>query len=233
MGDTSNISYVVAFTGGLLIFLSPCILPLIPTYISYLTGISFKDLEGEITPEERKRIRLQTVIHSLLFIVGFSIIFIILGTTVTYLGKMLLGFQVVLKKVSAVLIILFGLMITGVLKIGFLQKEKNIKYRKKNINYFGSLLVGAAFGFAWTPCVGPILGSILVYASSTASVKLGIKLLSVFSLGLAIPFFLSALLFNSFLLYFNKIKKYIRWVSIVGGLILVTFGVLILTGGIR
>ena len=233
MESTSSVSYLVAFVAGFLIFLSPCILPLIPTYISYLTGISFHDLSGEVTREEKKKIRKLTIIHSLMFIIGFSIVFISLGTTVTFMGKALFKFQVILKNIGAVLIILFGLMITGAIKVGFLSKEKRISYKKKNVNYIGSFLVGATFALAWTPCVGPILGSILVYASSTASLKMGIQLLGVFSLGLAVPFFLSALLVNSFLLYFGKIKKYIKWVNIVGGTVLILFGVLILTGGIR
>jgi len=132
-----------------------------------------------------------------------------------------------------VLIIFFGLMISGVLKVGFLEKEKRLQFRKSGITYLGSFLVGATFAIAWTPCVGPILGSILVYASSTASIQLGTRLLTVFSLGLAIPFMLSAILINSLLLYVNKIKNYLKWVNLIGGAILVGFGILILTGGIR
>ncbi|MFH1790552.1 MAG: cytochrome c biogenesis protein CcdA [Candidatus Omnitrophota bacterium] len=233
MNDASNISYAVAFAAGMMVFLSPCILPLIPTYLSYLTGMSFKELEGEITPEKKRRIRARTVAHSLMFIIGFSVVFILLGTTVSFLGRLLLDYQRILKTVSAVLIIGFGLMITGALNIGFLQKEKQVQYRKKGTSYIGSLLVGAAFAFAWTPCVGPILGSILVYASSTASVARGITLLSVFSAGLAVPFFLTGFLINSFLLHFNKIKKIMRVINVLGGIILIVFGVLILTGGVR
>ena len=137
-----------------------------------------------------------------------------------------------MKKISAIFIIFFGLLIAGAFKIGFLEKEKKITYRKKGISYLGSLLVGATFAFAWTPCVGPILGSILVYASSTASVKTGFGLLGVFSLGLAVPFFITSLLINSFLLYFKKIKDYIKWINLVAGIILIVFGIIVFIGGI-
>lgn len=234
MEESSNISYAVSFIAGLLMFLSPCIFPLIPTYISYLTGVSFKELsEGSAFPEEKRKVRILSIVHSLMFIIGFSIVFVLLGATATALGNILYEFQGILRKIGAVLIIIFGLFIMGVIRIGFLQKERRISYRKEGINYIGSVLVGATFALAWTPCVGPILGSILVYASSTADLYLGIRLLGVFSLGMAIPFFLTALLMSSFLLYFAKIKKYIRWVNMAGGIILVVFGILILSGGIR
>ncbi|MDD5438695.1 MAG: cytochrome c biogenesis protein CcdA [Candidatus Omnitrophica bacterium] len=233
METSSTVSYAIAFISGLLVFMSPCILPLIPTYISYLTGVAFKELTGEITPEIRRRIRLVTVVHSLLFIIGFSVIFVLLGTTVSYAGKMLLHYQVLLKKISAAIIILFGLMITGVFRIAFLEKEHRVEYRKSGVTYLGSFIVGATFAFAWTPCVGLVLGSILAYASSTASVALGVRLLVVFSLGLAIPFFAAALLINSFLLYVKKIRRYIGIINKIGGIILIGFGVLILTGGVR
>jgi len=233
MENTSTVSYAVAFMSGLLVFLSPCILPLIPTYISYLTGVSFKELTGDVTPELRKSVRIATIVHSLMFIIGFTLVFVLLGTTISYAGKLLLHHQLILKRISAVIIILFGLMITGVFRIGFLEKERKIEYRKKGASYLGSFVVGATFAFAWTPCVGFVLGSILAYASSTASVALGVKLLVTFSIGLAIPFFLSALLVNTFLSYLKKVKQYIGVVNIIGGIILVIFGVLILMGGIR
>ncbi len=228
-----NISYAVSFIAGFLLFFSPCILPLIPSYISYLTGISFKELSGELNVAGGKQIRTFTVIHSLLFILGFSIIFVMLGMTVTFMGRFLLEYQLILKKAGAILIIFFGFVIAGVFKIGILQREKKIAYRKKGISYLGSLLVGVTFALAWTPCVGPVLGSILIYASSTANIRLGFRLLSIFSLGLAIPFFVSSLLVNSFLLYFKKIKNYMKWVNIIAGIILVIFGIIILCGNVH
>lgn len=225
-----NISYVVSFIAGFLLFFSPCILPLIPSYISYLTGISFKELSGDLNVAEQKQIRTVTIIHSLLFILGFSVIFVTLGMTVTFMGRLLLEYQPILKKAGAVLIIFFGFIIAGAFRIGILQREKKIAYRKKGISYLGSFLVGVTFAFAWTPCVGPILGSILIYASSTANIRLGFRLLSIFSLGLATPFFVSSLLVNSFLLYFKRIKNYMKWVNIIAGIILIIFGITILCG---
>jgi len=212
-------------------FFSPCILPIVPSYLSYLTGISFRELSGESASREKKKIRTLTVAHSLLFIMGFSIIFILLGLTVTALGKILFDYQVILKKAGAVLIIFFGLVISGVLKIRILQRDKRITYKKSGVSFIGSLLVGATFALAWTPCAGPVLGSILVYASSTANLMLGFRLLACFSLGLGIPFFLVSLLMNSFLLHFKKIKAYLEKVNILAGGILIIFGLIILIGG--
>lgn len=231
MQEGVDISYAVSFLAGMLLFFSPCILPLIPSYISYLTGISFSELSGDLTVDRKKEIRIITILHSLLFILGFSVVFILLGMTVTLLGAFLLEYQSILKRVGAIFIIFFGFLITGVIKIGFLGKEKKITYRKKGISYIGSFLVGSTFALAWTPCVGPILGSVLVYASSTASLRLGFSLLSIFSLGLAIPFLISSMLVNSFLLYFKKIKDYLKWVNLLAGIILIIFGITILIGG--
>jgi len=228
--EASGVSYLLSFAAGTLLFFSPCLLPLIPSYISYLTGISFGEFQGEPTKERKKEIKRLTIIHSLFFILGFSFVFVSLGMTVTVIGRIFFEYQAILKKVGAALIILFGLSISGLLKIGILLKEKRIAYRKKGISYIGTFLMGSTFAFAWTPCVGPLLGSVLVYASSTASAALGFRLLSVFSLGLAVPFFISSLMVNSFLLYFKKIKDYIKWVNLIAGVILVLFGVLILMG---
>jgi len=225
-----NVSFIMAFTAGIFTFLSPCLLPLIPAYISYLTGVSFQEISQEPTKERKRQIKLVTAQHALSFIIGFTIIFVILGTGVTFLGKLFLQHQPILKRIGGAFIIFFGLAIIGVIKIPFLQKEKKFSYRKGKVSIFGSMLVGATFAAAWTPCVGPILGSILVYASSTASIKTGIKLLIVFSLGLGVPFFLSALLINSFLVYVKKMEKYIRWITIAAGTIFIIFGILLLTG---
>ena len=226
-----NVSFIVAFTAGVLTFLSPCVLPLIPSYISYLTGVSFRDFSGELEKERRKRIRLLTILHSLGFILGFSIVFVLLGASITYLGRLLLAYQPLLRKAGGVLIIFLGLVIMGVIKIPILQREKKFSYKKERVSIFGSVLVGATFAAAWTPCVGPILGSVLIYASSTASVKTGIKLLTAFSLGLGLPFFISALIINSLLAYVKKIEKYIRWVGVTAGIVLIIFGISLLRGG--
>ncbi len=226
-----NVSFIMAFIAGVVTFLSPCVLPLIPAYISYLTGVSFHELSGEITKTERRKIKLLTITHSLGFILGFSVVFVLLGASVTFLGGLFLQHQLLLKKIGGALIILFALVIMGVIKLPILAKEKKLAYKKEGVSILGSILVGATFAAAWTPCIGPILGSILIYASSTASLKTGIKLLIAFSLGLGFTFFLAALIINSFLAYIKKIEKYLKWITIAAGVILIIFGILLLTGG--
>ena len=225
-----NVSFIMAFIAGVVTFLSPCVLPLIPAYISYLTGVSFRELSGEITKLERRKIKLLTITHSLGFILGFSIVFVLLGASVTLLGGLFFQHQVLIKRIGGALIIVFALVIMGVIKVPILAKEKKLSYKKEGVSVLGSILVGATFAAAWTPCIGPILGSILIYASSTASIKTGIKLLIAFSLGLGFTFFLSALIINSFLAYMKKIEKYLRWVTVAAGVILIIFGIFLLTG---
>ena len=232
MAEGTNISYLVAFVSGILIFFSPCLLPLIPSYIFYITGTSISVISDKNSMEKRKKFRAKVIIHSIAFIIGFSVVFVLLGAGATFLGGLLVRYQPVLKKFAAVLIILFGLIIMGVFRIPFLEKERRITYKAKGISALNSFIIGATFAFAWTPCVGPILGSILAYASSTASMKLGVKLLSVFSLGIAVPFFISALIVNYFLAFIRKLEKFIRWINIIGGVILITFGVFVLAGRI-
>lgn len=220
----------MAFIAGVVTFLSPCLLPLIPAYISYLTGISFHELSGDVTKAQRRKIRLLTIIHSLAFILGFSAVFVLLGASITFLGGLLLQHQLLLKKIGGVLIIFFALIIMGVIKLPILGKEKRLTYKKEGVSILGSILVGATFAAAWTPCIGPILGSVLIYASSTASVKTGIKLLIAYSLGLGLIFFLSALVINSFLAYIKKIERYLKAITVVAGVILIIFGILLLAG---
>ena len=220
----------MAVMAGVFAFFSPCILPLIPSYVSYLTGVSFRELSESALDERKKKIKKLTMLHSLSFIFGFSVIFVMLGAGVSLLGKFLYEYQPLMKKIGGILIIFFGLAIAGVIKNPILQKEKKFSYKKNGISILGSCAVGAIFAAAWTPCVGPILGSILVYASSGASIKKGIMLLIGFSLGLGIPFFLSALAINSFLAYLKKIEKYLRVISVAAGIVLIVFGILLLTG---
>jgi len=226
-----NISFVMAFAAGFIAFLSPCVLPLVPAYISYLSGISFREMSEKLTKEQKRKIRFLTVLHSLSFVTGFSVVFVLLGLSITYLGQFLLEYQPVIRRLSGVLIIFFALVITDIIKIPFLQKEKKFSYKKHGISIFGSLLVGATFAMAWTPCVGPILSSILVYASSTASIKKGAMLLTSFSIGLGLPFLLSALVISSFLVYLKKMEKYIRFVRILFAIVLLVFGIMLIKGG--
>ncbi len=223
---SENISYIVAFGAGILTFLSPCLLPLIPSFIAYITGVSFGDLKDAA---KRSEVRKKTVIHSLLFIAGFSIIFILLGLTATFIGKALFGYQKVIRIAGGALIVLFGLYLTGLLKLDFLVKERRFNISAKGATYIGSFLIGVTFAAAWTPCAGPILGSILVLAGTKANVVEGAKLLTVYSLGIALPFFLTGLAINSFLGYFERFKKIIGAINVVGGVFLVIVGILVMT----
>lgn len=221
-----NLSYTVAFTAGFLTYLSPCLLPLIPSFIAYITGMSFGDLKDS---EKRGEVRKKAIIHSLLFILGFSLIFILLGLTATLIGKLLFQYQKAIRIVGGILIIIFGLYLTGLLKLDFLAKERKFKFSTKGASYIGSFLIGVTFAAAWTPCAGPILGSILVLAGTKANVVLGAKLLSIYSLGIALPFFITALVINSFLAYFKKFKRLISVINIIAGIFLIIVGVLVAT----
>lgn len=226
MSGNENISYIVAFGAGLLTFLSPCLLPLIPSFIAYITGVSFADMTDRA---KTGAVRKKCAIHALLFIAGFSIIFVILGLTATVIGKVLFSYQTLIRILGGILIIIFGLYLAGLLKMDFLTKERKITFHTGGVSYLGSFLVGVAFAAAWTPCAGPILGSILVLAGTKASAAQGAALLSVYSLGIAVPFFLTAIAVNSFLGYFNKFKKIIGAINVVGGIFLIIVGILVAT----
>ena len=185
---------IIAFGAGLISFLSPCVLPLIPGYVSYITGSSLQELTTS------KNINL---IPILFFTLGFSIVFIFFGAAATFIGKFLLTNSNELRIIAGIIIIIFSFQILGIFKIQFLNYEKRF-YTKKNVGFFGPILVGLAFGFGWTPCIGPILGSILALASTEESINRGILLLFSYSLGLALPFILSGYLIQKFLVFFQK-----------------------------
>lgn len=224
MGPSQEISLIGAFVAGILSFLSPCVLPLVPSFLTYLTGLTFADLQDEHpTDLVRKRI----ILHSLLFITGFSIVFILLGASATFVGGFLREHMAVMRKVGAVLIMLFGLHVCGLLPITLLLGEKRINIRHKPAGYLGSVFVGITFAAGWTPCIGPILASILMVAAAEKTVYRGISLLLAYSLGLGIPFFFSALATHRFLVLFNRFKKYIRLFEITTGIFLLLVGGLI------
>jgi cytochrome c-type biogenesis protein len=225
-----EISVLIAFSAGLLSFVSPCVLPLVPSYLTYITGVSFKDLTDE---EGRRKLRWVTVFHSILFIIGFSIIFILMGASASYLGQILAQHQYWIMKAGGVLIIILGIHFTGIINIPFLQMERRFEMKKKPLGYLGSFLVGVVFAAGWTPCIGPILSTILIYASTAKSYSTGILLLTVYSMGLGVPFFLSSLAFNSFLSAFERIKRYMRVVTMVSGFFLIAVGILFLTNTFR
>lgn len=225
-----DISFTLAFFAGLLSFLSPCVLPLIPSYVSFITGISFKDLT---VGTDRKKIRSVTLTNSLAFIFGFSSVFIALGVTSSAIGQFLFAYMDSIRIIGGVLVIIFGFFIAGFLKLDFLMSEKKIHLSGKPAGYLGTFVVGMAFAAGWTPCIGPMLGSILVYAGSTGSAFYGFQLLAVYSLGMAIPFLISAFSINLFLSYSPKITKHMRLIMIISGLLLIIFGILLLTDQIR
>tara|TARA_Y100000992_G_scaffold300449_1_gene269129 strand:- start:1182 stop:1889 length:708 start_codon:yes stop_codon:yes gene_type:complete len=217
------IELVIALGAGLISFLSPCVLPLIPGYISYISGNSLNELI------ERKNINLFPII---LFTVGFSVVFIILGAASTFLGQVLLQNSYELRVAAGLIIILLSLHIIGIINIKFLNFEKRVE-TKTNSNFYSPILIGMAFAFGWTPCIGPILGSILVLAATEQSVNKGILLLASYSLGLALPFILSGYLIQKFLIFSKNFKKNINVVSKTGGIILLITGILILTNQLQ
>jgi len=230
MGQLPEVSVFIAFSAGLLSFVSPCVLPLVPSYITYITGVSFHELTGA---ESKSKLRWVTIFHSLLFISGFSTIFILMGASASYVGQLLAQYQYWIMKVGGVLIIILGIHFTGLITLPFLQMEKRLELRKKPLGYLGSFLVGIIFAAGWTPCVGPILSTILIYAGTSKNFYTGILLLAIYSLGLGAPFFLASLAFNSFLSAFEKMKRYMRVITLVSGLFLIVIGILMLTDTLK
>ena len=214
---------IIAFGAGLVSFLSPCVLPLIPGYISYISGSAINELI------EKKNINLIPII---LFTVGFSIVFIIFGAASTFLGQVLLQNSNELRIAAGLVIILFSLHIIGIINLKFLNYEKRIE-TKTNKNFYSPILIGMAFAFGWTPCIGPILGSILVLAATEENIIKGILLLFFYSFGLAIPFILSGYLMQKFLIFSKNFKRNINLVSKIGGIILLITGILILTNQLQ
>lgn len=221
----TNIGYAGAFLGGILSFLSPCVLPLIPSYVSYITGVSFEDFRAG----ETSRIRQITILNSSAFILGFSTIFILLGVSSSYVGSLLAYYYDQIRLVGGVIIILFGLYIMGLLKLNFLSSEKRLHLKSKPRGLIGSYIVGLTFGAGWTPCIGPILGAILLVAGTSGSVMYGFNLLLVYSAGLAIPFLATSLAMSTFISHFSSIQRYMRLIMIISGLLLISFGVMLLT----
>ncbi len=228
MESAENLSVLVAFGAGLLSFLSPCVLPLVPSYLAYITGMSYDDLNSP-APEVSARKKL--LLNAIFYVLGFSSVFIILGASFSLLGKIFTKYLQEIQTISGFIIIFFGLTMIGLFKIPLLMRTKDlIPIRDKPAGYIGSSLIGISFGAAWTPCVGPILGSILFLAGSSKSVSNGMFLLSIYSLGLAIPFLLTALASSSFLSLFRRLGKWTHFLHIGGGILLVIVGILIITG---
>jgi cytochrome c-type biogenesis protein len=227
MPGTENVSVFVAFSAGLLSFLSPCILPLIPSYLAFITGVSLEEMSHE---ENIKKVRKIVIGNSLLFILGFSLVFISLGASATFLGRFMAENIRWMERIGGVIVIILGLHFAGVFKIAFLERERKFHLQEKPLGMLGTVVVGMAFGAGWTPCVGPILGAILAMAATTQSLVKGIVLLAIYSIGLGLPFLLAGILINKFFEYFQSIRRYFRIITIAGGVLLILIGVLLITG---
>ena len=225
----TNMTSWMAFTAGFLSFLSPCVLPLIPSYVGYMTGMSLQ----ELTSEERRSEALKaTIVNSLLFVLGFSLVFVALGATATAVGGALNKYQNLLRWVGGLIVIVLGIHFTGLVNIRFLQIEKRIHLRRRPLGYVGSLLIGMAFAAGWTPCIGPILGSILLVAATQADVVKGVALLGLYSLGFGLPFFLAAVGLNKFLTSYKRFSVHMPKVIVASGVILIFIGLLIITNNL-
>ena len=222
-----NVSLLAAFAAGFLSFISPCVLPLIPGYISFVSGVSVDEMRSDAPPAAS---RLQVFVTSLAFVLGFSLVFIALGASATAIGKFMFSKLPLLSKLAGVVLIIFGLHTMGVFRLAFLDTEKRVHQRRKPAGPLGAMLVGIAFAFGWTPCIGPILGGILAIAGSKNTVAEGVTLLAVYSLGLGIPFLITSLAINQFFGAAKRIRKYYHAIELTSGALLIVIGVLILTG---
>ncbi len=219
--DGASLGITISFTAGLLSFLSPCVLPLIPSYVSFITGLSIDDVQ---------RSRRVTLSHSLLFIAGFSIVFLALGATATVLGQMFVRNREWVGRIGGVLVIVLGLYLLGAFNIGVFARDRRVHFANKPLGYFGTFLVGMAFAAGWTPCIGPILGGVLTYTASSADLNRGLVLLLAYSLGLAVPFLLAALMIDRFMDLFQRYRGALIWISRASGVLLILVGILMITG---
>lgn len=211
---------------GLVSFASPCILPLIPSYVSYITGVSFDEL---VSRESRLKNVKTTLLHSVAFVIGFSFIFVLLGATASLAGQLLTKHLNTIRVLGGALMILLGLFVIDILKIPFLERETKLHLKTRPTGYLGTFIVGIVFGAGWTPCTGPFLGAALVQAAQTSTMATGMTLLAFYSLGLGIPFILSAVAITVFLSSFRKVKEYLRTIKVASGSILILMGALLIT----
>jgi cytochrome c-type biogenesis protein len=221
----SEISFFVAFTSGVLSFLSPCVLPVIPSYLSFISGVSIDEMTE---PASEGVIRRRIVLNALAFILGFSVVFVSLGLSASFLGGLFAGYRRIIRIAGGALIIFVGVYLLGVIKIPALDRYFQVNLKDKPAGYVGSALVGVTFAVAWIPCVGPILGAILTWAATSTPAE-GIYLLSSYAAGLALPFFVSAIAVNTFLHFSRRFRRYIRYVHVVAGVLLIVIGVLLVT----
>ena len=217
----ASVGLTISFTAGLLSFLSPCVLPLIPSYVSFITGMSLDDVQ---------RSRRIALIHALLFVTGFTIIFLALGASATVLGRLLLWHRDWVARVGGVLVIVLGLYLLGVFNIGALARERRFHFANKPLGYLGTVFVGMAFAAGWSPCIGPILGAVLTFTASSADLNRGLWLLFAYSLGLAVPFLIAAMMIERFMTLFQRYRGALLWMSRASGVLLIVVGILMISG---
>jgi cytochrome c-type biogenesis protein len=222
----TDVNIFVAFAAGVFSFLSPCVLPLIPSYLSFVSGVSLDEMRSE---QARSRMRWRVVLNSIAFIIGFSLVFVSLGASASFLGGLFLSYRNTIRILGGIFILLVGLYLVGAFKIAAFERYLQFDLKDKPAGYLGSVLVGITFAVAWTPCVGPILGATLALASTAGEVSRGTLLLTSYAAGLALPFFLSALAINSFLQLFQQLRRYIQIIHVAGGLLLISVGILLIT----
>ena len=223
----ADVSLVAAFVAGVFSFISPCVLPLVPGYISFISGVSFEDMQRPGAAASRTR--RQMLITSMAFVIGFSLVFIAFGASATVLGKTLMKQRAILEKVAGLLVILFGLHLSGIFRIKWLDRDTRLQTNRRPTGPIGALVVGVAFAFGWTPCIGPILGGILTIAGSRSTVTEGVLLLAVYSAGLGVPFLLTSLAVDRFFVTSARIRRHYRAIELVSGGLLIVLGVLIFT----
>ena len=222
-----EVTLLAAFAAGFLSFVSPCVLPLIPGYISFVSGVSVDEMRADTTPATS---RLQVFLTSVAFVIGFSLVFVALGASATAIGKFLFARLPLFSKIAGAVLIVFGLHTMGVFRLAFLETEKRVHSQRKPAGPLGAVLVGVAFAFGWPPCIGPILGGILAIAGSKNSVTEGVTLLAVYSLGLGIPFLLTSLAINQFFGAAKRVRRYYHAIELASGALLIVIGVLIISG---
>jgi cytochrome c-type biogenesis protein len=219
MAEPASIGLALAFSAGLLSFLSPCVLPLIPSYLTFVTGVGLDDLGTA---------RRSALVHALLFVLGFTLIFVALGASATVLGRLLVAYRIWITRIGGALVVLFGLYLLGVVRVAAFDRERRVHLANKPVGYLGTALVGVAFGAGWTPCLGPILGAILTYTAATADLSRGLPLLLAYSIGLALPFLLAAVAVERFLSALARMRPYLAFVSRISGALLIVVGLLMM-----
>ena len=226
LSGASSVSFGVAFVAGVVSFLSPCVLPLVPSYVTFVTGVSL----DELTEGGTRAARRNAAVHAALFVAGFSAVFVALGATATAFGMLIRRSLPLMQQVGGVIIVLFGLSLLGVLRLPIMARERRVHLASRPAGYLGSVLVGLTFGAAWTPCVGPVLASVLLYAGMEPSMTHGMLLLSAYALGLGVPFFAAAVGLNWFLAGSRAVRLFLRPIEVVAGAALVVVGALLVTG---